>query len=176
MKKTPIAAGVVAVLALTVAFGSPYIALYNLSGAVAERDAETVSEYIDFPSLRESLKGQIMAGMASSMDTPEMKSNPFASMGKTLGMALAGPMVDAMVSPAGIIALMSEKGKSGREDKPETVSQKPEYKLSFKGVNKVLIHRVDSGTSDGGIAMRRFGLWNWKMTSIDLPAGALGTK
>lgn len=173
MKKIPLAAGVAAVLALTIAFGSPYIALYQLRTAVSERDADAVSEHVDFPSLRENLKGQIMAGMMSSMDTPEMKTNPFANMGKALGVAMVGPMVDAMISPAGVIALMArEPGKSMHDVKPEPDTKKPDYKLSFKGLNKVLIHRGHSEPSDGAFAMRRSGLWGWKLTSIELPADA----
>ena len=173
MKKIPLAAGMVAILALTIAFGSPYIALYQLRTAVSERDADAVSEHVDFPALRENLKGQIMSGMMSSMDTPEMKANPFAGIGQAFGVAMVGPMVDAMISPAGVIALMArEPGKSMQDVKPEPDTKKPDYKLSFKGMNKVLIHRAASDTSDGGFAMRRFGLWGWKLTAIELPADA----
>lgn len=160
-------------LALLITFGTPYIALYQIRTAIAERDAEAISDHVDFPALRENLKGQVMGGMMAAMDTPEMKSNPFVGVGQALGAALVGPMIDSMISPAGVIALMRHSSPaSTARSRSAGASEKPDYKLSFKGWSKVILSRVDADGTDGALTLRRFGLWDWKLTSIEVPMDA----
>ncbi len=114
-----------------------------------------------------------MGGMMAAMDTPELKSNPFAGVGQALGAALVGPMIDTLVSPAGLIALMQRSPTAPDTAAGSSVaSEKPNYKLSFKGWSKVILQRADSDGSEGTLTLRRFGLWNWKLTSIEMPADA----
>ncbi|WP_332853675.1 DUF2939 domain-containing protein [Duganella sp. S19_KUP01_CR8] len=173
MKKLTLSAVAVVTIALVITFGSPYIALYQIRTAVAERDADAISDHVDFPALRENLKGQVMGGMMAAMDTPELKSNPFAGVGQALGAAMVGPMIDTLVSPAGLIALMQRSSTaSDTAAGPSAASEKPNYKLSFKGWSKVILQRADTDGSEGALTLRRFGLWNWKLTSIEIPADA----
>src|SRR5256885_3284520 len=47
-------------------YASPYIALHQIGKAVERRDAQALSGYVDFPALRESIKGQMMADRKST--------------------------------------------------------------------------------------------------------------
>lgn len=173
MKKPAIAVAGISVLLAAITFGSPYWALHQMRQAIAERDADALSDHVDFVALRESLKGQVMGGMMESMDSPETKSNPFAGIGRAIGAAMVGPMIDSMVSPAGVIALMKNTpAGNGASSKGEGAASKPDYGLTFKGLNRVTVHRTDTDNPDGTITLRRFGLWDWKLTAIALPAGA----
>ena len=174
MKKLTLSAVALATIALVITFGSPYIALYHIRTAIAEHDAEAISDHVDFPALRENLKGQVMGGMMAAMESPELKSNPFAGVGQALGAAMIGPMIDTLVSPAGLIALM-ERAPTAPDAAAGSseASEKPNYKLSYKGWSKVILRRADTDGSEGTLTLRRFGLWDWKLTSIEIPAYAL---
>ncbi|WP_348698470.1 DUF2939 domain-containing protein [Duganella fentianensis] len=171
-KATLTAVGIAVIAALVITFGSPYIALYQIKSAIADHDADAVSEHVDFPAVRESLKGQLMGGVMSEFNKPEMKSNPFAGVGKALGAAILSPMIDAMVSPAGIIALMqrTNSGPDSAGDESEQGSM-ANYKLSFKGWGKVVIYR--EGSEEVSLTMRRYGIWDWKLTAINMPPDTL---
>ncbi|CAM2340097.1 DUF2939 domain-containing protein [Burkholderia vietnamiensis] len=107
LKPLLIAVLIVAVLAaIGYAYASPYVALGRLKSAIDARDAQAVSEYVDFPSLRISLKQQVTEELMRRIDAMK-KNNPFAVLGALIGSALIGPLVDAYATPEGVAALMS---------------------------------------------------------------------
>lgn len=97
-------------LALTgyVAAG-PYMALHGISKAVQQRDAATLSRYVDFPSLRVNLKAQLSDHMVRRAG-PEMQSSLFGAAALGVASSLAGAGVDTLVTPVGIGALMQGQG------------------------------------------------------------------
>jgi hypothetical protein len=97
---------VVVVAVLGYGYASPYLALDHLKRAADARDAETVSEYVDYPALRESLKDQI-AGLLTRKIQARANGNPLAALGAMIGVALIGPLVDAYATPDGVAALLN---------------------------------------------------------------------
>nr|WP_249189265.1 DUF2939 domain-containing protein [Burkholderia cenocepacia] len=121
-----IVALIVAVIAtLGYAYASPYVALGRLKSAIDARDAQVISEYVDFPSLRISLKQQVTEELMRRIDAVK-KDNPFAVIGALIGSALIGPLVDAYATPEGVAALMSglpPRGNPG--ERPPEWSNRP---------------------------------------------------
>ncbi|MGF6644696.1 DUF2939 domain-containing protein [Paraburkholderia sp. GAS82] len=97
---------IVVVAVLGYAYALPYLALDRLKRAADERDAQTVSEYVDYPALRESLKDQI-AGLLTRKIQARANGNPLAALGAMIGVALIGPVVDAYATPDGVAALLN---------------------------------------------------------------------
>ncbi|BAX57525.1 DUF2939 domain-containing protein [Burkholderia stabilis] len=97
---------VAVIAAIGYAYASPYVALGRLKTAIDARDAQAISEYVDFPSLRISLKQQVTEELMRRIDAVK-KDNPFAVIGALIGSALIGPLVDAYATPEGVAALMS---------------------------------------------------------------------
>ncbi|KWC09867.1 DUF2939 domain-containing protein [Burkholderia ubonensis] len=96
----------VVIAAIGYAYASPYVALGRLKSAIDARDAQAVSEYVDFPSLRISLKQQVTDELMRRIDA-KRQNDPFAVIGALIGSALIGPLVDAYATPEGVAALMS---------------------------------------------------------------------
>ena len=44
-----------------------YITLYQMRSALADNDADSFSSYVDFPSMRESLRAQLITMMQAKM-------------------------------------------------------------------------------------------------------------
>jgi hypothetical protein len=97
---------IVVVSVLGYGYASPYLALDRLKRAADERDAQTVSEYVDYPALRESLKEQV-AGLLTRRIQARANGNPLAALGAMIGVALIGPLVDAYATPDGVAALLN---------------------------------------------------------------------
>ncbi|WP_416269010.1 DUF2939 domain-containing protein [Burkholderia cepacia] len=116
---------IAAIAAIGYAYASPYVALGRLKTAIDARDAQAISEYVDFPSLRISLKQQVTEELMRRIDAVK-KSNPFAVLGALIGSALIGPLVDAYATPEGVAALMSglpPRGNPG--ERPPGLSNLP---------------------------------------------------
>ncbi|CAB3759558.1 hypothetical protein B7G54_10065 [Burkholderia puraquae] len=103
------------ITAIGYAYASPYVTLGRLKSAIDARDAQAISEYVDFPSLRISLKQQVTEELMRRIDAVK-KNNPFAVIGALIGSALIGPLVDAYATPEGVAALMSGLPPRGNPD------------------------------------------------------------
>ncbi|MBZ5790338.1 DUF2939 domain-containing protein [Burkholderia contaminans] len=117
---------VAVIAAIGYAYASPYVALGRLKSAIDARDAQAISEYVDFPSLRISLKQQVTEELMRRIDAVK-KNNPFAVIGALIGSALIGPLVDAYATPEGVAALMSglpPRGNPG--ERPPDWSNRPQ--------------------------------------------------
>ncbi len=126
LKPFLIVALVVAVItAIGYAYASPYVALDRLKQAIDARDAQAVSEYVDFPSLRVSLKQQLSDTLMRRIDA-QQHGNPLAVIGALIGSALIGPLVDAYATPEGVAALMSGMPPRGNPgERPPEWAQQP---------------------------------------------------
>ena len=127
-------------------FGSPWWTLWRMREAAQARDSEALAAYVDFPALRASTRRQLRLG--------------------PVGALLAGPAVDALVSPEALaLALGSaprpkdggqagggRSGESGTEGIAPVRSGASEFKVERDG--RTLI-------------FRRHGL-RWKLEEIRL--------
>ncbi len=103
-RKLLVAGGIVAAILISCYFASPYWALYRLKRAVDRNDAIFVADRVDFPQLRESFKGAITASLAR--EATKGDADGFEALGAAFGAMLVGPMVDAFVTPEGLVQMM----------------------------------------------------------------------
>ena len=83
------------------AFASPWIALRDLTQAFEDQDTRKIEKLVDFPELREDIKITAKAAVMKSAAT-ELEGNPFAAMGITMANAIVDPIIDQVISPAGL--------------------------------------------------------------------------
>jgi hypothetical protein len=158
-------------------YWSPYIALHEMREAARTADADAFNAHVDYPKVRESLKGQLSAMMAR-----ELAGAPFGSM---LGQALVDRMVDGLVRPETVMLAMKKgqfkPGSNGGDtpgDEPEDKSvDKPRertWHADRKGASQITFYAGRDGDTaseaDGGFVMVREGFAQWKLTEIRLPA------
>lgn len=172
-------AAVAASLALS-SYASPYWTLHRMKTAIVEKDADRFSSYIDFPALRESVKGQMMVMMNKRLSRPGMADNPFAGIGQMMGAALINPIVDAAVSPAGVIAMFKSgearplPGGGGKREAPaagDEANRAPDYAVDYEGWSRVAIAKP--GDDGGRFILKRTGLWSWQLAALELPESVL---
>ena len=163
-----------AVLAVT-AYASPYYALHQIKTALAERNAEALAEHVDFPALRASVKTQLEASMARSIAATAGSDNPLAALGQSIASAMLGKMVDTMVSPAGVVALVNKSAVSPQADAntnadapADGAQKKAGYSAGYAGVNTFVVRAKDGNTQDGALVLLRHGVWGWKLSSIEI--------
>jgi hypothetical protein len=153
---------------------SPWWNLHRLRAAVEAHDARAVSAHVDFPALRDSLKGQVLTGMQKAI-APDA-GNPLASLGAALAAVAVNPMIDAMVSPAGVMAMLDSgrvalarpADRAGdRSEADAAAADKRKWSLHYRAWDEVVVGTDAPGTAR--FVFRRAGLWHWDLAAIELP-------
>ena len=168
-----------AIIALAVAicgylYATPYIALNNIKKAAQAGDSETVSKYIDYPSVRQSFKDQMNAMMAKELMNQD--TDGFAALGAMLASTMVDKMVDGFVTPEGMTLMLKGKNlKDAEQDSRDTQTaetqeeSKPEYEAGYTSMNDFEVIIKDQGQSkEVKVLMVRDGL-SWKIHKIAVP-------
>ena len=175
------------------AFASPWLALRDLAQAFEDQDARKIEKLVDFPELREDIKVTAKAAMIKSAAT-ELEGNPFAAMGIMMVNAIVDPIIDQVISPAGLQLFFSAGEMSGGTDElPENINsiakewtssgdrdetnqgidaaQGIEVKTDYIGINEFEVQVSNSEMLDESVSfyMRREGLGGWKVNGIRVP-------
>src|ERR1700674_589080 len=189
MRATLRAVGSLVVIIAVVAAGatdfSPEITIYQLRQAVKDKDDGALSEHIDFPALRESLRNQLQLVVANAMAVKDREDNPFAALGVMLAEKMIGGIVDSIVSPAAIrmsfqlqtAPTAQSEAKHDASGSPQGPDQSaspdigPSFTVHSRGLSRfVLVQR--RGNLSIHYTFRRERL-TWKLVSMDLPADIL---
>jgi hypothetical protein len=162
-----------AAVALAILFGagwyfeSPAWTLSRMKAAAEANDADALNSYIDYPSLREDLKAEIMARMI--VEAKKDKTG-FGSLGMAFGSAMLGPMIDGIVSPAGMrAALIANRDRKDEAPAPAAASalavpEKPV--IVRRNFSEFLVATRDQPNS--GLVFKLHGL-SWKLSGVELP-------
>jgi hypothetical protein len=145
---------------------SPGYTLSRMKSTAEAGDEQAFASYIDFPALREDLKAELQAQLVAE---GRRREDPIAGFGAALGAAMVGPIVDGMVSPAGLrlAFILGRNGERGAGPKPPDGLELPESPvITRRGLSEFV---VGSREAPGrGMVFRRHGL-GWKLSGVDLP-------
>lgn len=173
MSKANLALVGFALLFVVYVAAGPYITVHKMRVAAEKRDGEALSEHIDFPSVRQSLKDQMNALFAKEMaEDEEMRDNPFAALGAVFAGVVVDRVVDAYVTPAGITLLMSGERPEIEEDRGTDIGDDRgpfrNASKSYESHDKFVV-RIEAETGEETkFVLRRQGI-SWKLTDIVIP-------
>ncbi|MGN7838866.1 DUF2939 domain-containing protein [Stenotrophomonas sp. 22385] len=177
MKKLLLLLGLVVVLLAGWLVSGPYLTLRGLAGAIEQRDTSQLDRYVDFPMLRANLRAQLDDYVVRRAG-PDVQSNLVGALLLTAGQKLSGTAVDAMVTPAGIGALMEGHTlwkRASNDLESNDAYAAPRAARPLQGAT----HRFESTsrftatthTAQGApvvFVLQRQG-FRWKLVNIELP-------
>lgn len=179
MSKGKLLLGMAAVFVVAYIAAAPYITVYQMKSAAESHDGEALSEHIDFPSVRQSLKDQMNVMFAKEMvKDKDMKDNPSAALGTAFAGMVVNKMVDAYVTPAGITQMMvgenPKPAPNNTSTQPATPSEGAARKpwanasVGYESLNKFVVKIKDEKGGEIKFVFRRRGI-GWKLTQIMIP-------
>ncbi|VVD60973.1 hypothetical protein PPN31114_00096 [Pandoraea pneumonica] len=92
------------VVVLGLLFGTPYYTLWRARDAANARDADTLSSYVDYPAVRESLKSSLHDQLARQMD--KQRGNALGALAMALGGWVSDRVVEALLTPEAVAAML----------------------------------------------------------------------
>ena len=171
MKRWIIAAlAALLVLGGTWYFASPALAMSGLRDALQEGDRDELTERVDFPAVRESLKSQMMAAVTAEMAKQKEGDNPFAALGAMFVTGLVNQMIEGLVTPDGLRALV-QQGRLKAD--PSAKAPDQQWTVEHDGLDKFRAVPVGKpGEKAPKLLFKRDGLGG-RLVDIEMPAGGL---
>ena len=173
---------IIAIVALALGgayYASPYWALHQMQTAAKSGEGDRVASYVDFPSVRESLKSQMQASLTKQMQGPEMKDNPFAAMGLMLAGGMLNMMVDNMITPESVANMVNSgqpkpigAAATPKKNEGDSKNTEPETRPRIDrhyeglGVFKVEMHDPKTDAQMLTLVLGREGWFGWKLKAI----------
>jgi hypothetical protein len=163
--------GVLVLVAIAVGawwYVSPLWTLHEMREAAQNGDAQKLSEYVDYPALREDIKEELRRSMMSEME--KQQNNGFAMLGSAFALALIDPLIDAMVTPE-VVEEMFDQAKRTRlpEKRPKLPQASSDPIIDRAGFDQFAVR--DKDPTKGSLIFKRSGL-SWKLSGFDMPPGA----
>lgn len=151
---------------------SPYATAFNMRQAVLDGNAIVLSNYVNFPSLKESLKASINATLAKEVVTSNSGDKSSSALGAVITGAFASPMIDALVTPENL-ALLMQKGNFSISKE----NSNREVTMGYEGLDKFAISIKVNGDTHSPLILllHREGTFAWKLSSVRLPAKLLAS-
>lgn len=150
---------------------SPGVAMHGLKEAALSGNKDALSERVDFPAVRESLKSQFRGVMAAEM--AKEKDNPFSALGMAFASVVIDPMIDRAISPDGIKAMVASGTLGASASSPEATPSDDQKAIDWQIERRGFATFVArAGFTDGDqspvMVFQRDGL-GWKLVEIEVP-------
>lgn len=148
---------------------SPYITFYKIKQAAEAEDVQALTEYIDYPALRENLKAHMLTAVGARLDAKQ--DTPLASLGRAIATSAAEKMIDTLVTPENIVLAIAsgqllQNKKLGAQAAP-TQDDIKNYTASWQDWSHILVHK--KGENKGYIFHRNAPLgWDWKLAGVKM--------
>jgi hypothetical protein len=167
-------------------FATPYLALWSLKAAAENQDTQTLSQYVDFPALKESLKASLRSKMTAAL----AKTHNDKPYGNIVGAGVAqlavqalDPVLNAVVTPETIAALLRGQRQESHPSNEKEASDNPlarvfpstdeDTEISARYANfDTFVITLKNGKTDQALIsffMKRQGIASWKIAGIMLP-------
>lgn len=150
-------------------FASPYVALASMRSALDANDAAAVSERVDFPELRDSIRTQLTAyGNAMTGGTGRTQDLGVAMV---VGMGLSA--LDQYVSPQGVEMLMQartqQSNRAAATNRPAPSEGMPEeWSMERTGLTSFAL-RAKDGKAAGVAGIFTLDGTTWTLSGLDIP-------
>jgi hypothetical protein len=165
--KWKIAAVAVALIAIASSalwyFESPAWTLKGMKDAAQSHDADALNAYIDYPALRDSLKAELMARM---MAEAQKDKSGFGGLGTAFGSVMVGPMIDGLVSPAGMRAALLASTHENALPPASALHVPEEPVIMRRNFSEFIV--TAKGQPNNGLVFTRHGL-SWMLSGVELP-------
>lgn len=145
-KKIAIAATLVVLAVAAFVLAQPLLTVKAIQQGLETQDQIVLEQRIDFPQVREGLKGQLSDVLDAQLKA-QAANNPFAMLGAAFVGKMADGIVDKMVTPKGLVELLSvksEQNKPSTSPKPEAQEDQPQVEEPKQTLTEAKYRLVDS--------------------------------
>ena len=165
---------------------SPYTSILRFKSSIENNNLNLAKRFIDFTSVRTSLKSQIRESVFKAMSN-QLPIKSYATFGMIFVDPVINGIVDSTVTPNGLNVLLSQgnltQSKSDDQSLFPTNSQvmksspkqstKPNIQLYYKNINQFILTSSKHDEEPIKALMNRRGLFHWTLYDVYIPPHVL---
>ncbi|GHU42272.1 membrane protein [Betaproteobacteria bacterium] len=162
-------------------YATPYFTLRSIHSAIEAQDVRALSQYVDFPALKESIKANLRVKMTEAIAQTH-NNNPYGNVlgaaASQLALQMVDPVLDAALTPESIAALLQGKNSnasgSDKRDNPLgfiASGKKSERSTGYQNFDTFTLTHKDKASGEELISfiLKRQGLFSWKVAGVNFP-------
>ena len=149
-------------------------AVYRVMNGLASGDAPIVADYLDAPAVKEKLKEQLNTVLVNKSRNGLGRRNDLgaqigAGLIAALGPSLVNNIVDHLVTPEGLAAILSSVEKRAEPGRETATEIKPDLFAIAGQFRQRDVDRFELVDKSGGALTFSFRDWAWRITEIQAP-------
>jgi hypothetical protein len=144
-------------------FESPAWTLKGMRDAARSQDADALNAYVDYPAVRKSLKAELKARMRAEA---QKDKSAFGDLGRAIGSVTLGPLLDVLVSPAGMRAALLASSQKNVGSAAAALRVPKEPVIVRRSFSEFVV--TAKGQPNSGLVFKRHGL-SWMLSGVELP-------
>ena len=173
IKNTSLCVLILIIGILAYAAAGPFITMYQIKMGIDNHDGDKLNANIDFPALRENLKGQLNAMVMKKSGT-DLQDNPIGGLVFGLASKASEGIVDSIVTIEGLSAAM-EGRKHKKNDARDASEMKTksfreflqQFDYEFESTSKFIVW-LKNKKKAAKFVLERQGL-SWKLNNVIIP-------
>jgi hypothetical protein len=151
---------------------TPFHAYSGMTKAAENRDPIALATYVNFSALKESVKANVNAKFSAEI-AKQGDGDPAAALGAAFASALINPMVEALITPDSLSAMI-RNGVPPSEDATDEAAapeSRTETTKGYEGFNRFVVKVRQRNTTREPVVFvfHREGLVSWKLSAMRLP-------
>lgn len=167
-----ITVAIVLTLAIT-SILSTWWTLHRMRSAIASRDYNAFSSYVDYASLHASFKGQMLASGSTKHDSESI----LGALSEGIIGTLTGTALDVVLGAPGVIEMINQGApkitraviSSAITKVPSAEAPPADLKATYRGWNRVAFRGLGAAEEEGSFILIRTSPWTWKLAEVELP-------
>lgn len=177
IKKLGVGISVAILVFIAVVELGPFYAIHQIRQGLVQQDAARLASAVDFPALKANIKVQLEGFLAGQSPT-DIKKKPFAAFAMSFASKVVDGMVDAVVSPQGLAALLhginpskswqTKGSKSAETTAADSGDILKDATYRFDSPNQFSVWINGEGDSRFQFIFIRTGL-SWKLSNVIFP-------
>jgi hypothetical protein len=146
---------------------SPTYAMSKLREAALAGDIAQLEQRVDFPAFKESAKIEFRAQLTAELEKEKDTRNSLAALGGALAIGLIDPLIDKLITPEGIKAMIAHGRLDSKGSRRSQSGQAPtKWNIERQGISRFLARSGDSRDDAApALVFERDG-FGWKLVGI----------
>lgn len=179
LKRGLMAAAVLALLVLAYVGAGPYLAIHGIRKGLAEQDVAALERHVDLPALRVNMKAHLQDYIAREGGELAESGGLLGAIGLQVAGGLGGTVVDSMVTPIGLGALLQGHGMWKRATgqtvdgdaygAPQPLDPLKDARLQYESASRFTATATGAGGKPVVAVFQRQGL-RWRLVDIRFDA------